>query len=95
MSLQDITTRQAERRVQLGFEQAALGLGLADGAGRFTEVNPALCALLGQTKDALLGHTLADYAGAGPTSPRSCTLGTSAETTDGVPTRMDSRGGNP
>ena len=68
MSLQDITTRQAERRVQLGFEQAALGLGLADGAGRFTEVNPALCALLGRTKDALLGHTLADYAGAGPTS---------------------------
>ena len=68
MALQDITTRQAERRVQLGFEQAALGLGLADGEGRFTEVNPALCALLGRTKDALLGHTLADYAGAGPTS---------------------------
>jgi diguanylate cyclase (GGDEF)-like protein/PAS domain S-box-containing protein len=68
VSLQGIRTRRAARRVHLGFEQAALGLGLADGAGRFTEVNPALCALLGRTKDEVLGHTLADYAGAGPTS---------------------------
>jgi diguanylate cyclase (GGDEF)-like protein/PAS domain S-box-containing protein len=62
VSLRDITaTRRAERRVQLGFEQAALGFGFADWTGRFTEVNPALCALLGRTKDDLLGHTLGDF----------------------------------
>ena len=34
-------------------------------------------------------------AGAGSTTPRSCTLGTSFETTTGVPSLMASSGGNP
>jgi PAS domain-containing protein len=69
VSFQDITTtRQAQRRVQLGFEQSGIGLALADGAGRFTEVNPALCSILGRTKDELLGTALADHANAGHAS---------------------------
>jgi diguanylate cyclase (GGDEF)-like protein/PAS domain S-box-containing protein len=69
LSFQDVTTtRRAERRVQLGFEQAATGLALADPDGRFTEVNPALCSILGRTKEELLGTTLAGYAAADGTS---------------------------
>ena len=67
VSFQDVTiSRQAERRVQLGFEQAAMGLALAGGDGRFTEVNPALCSILGRSRDDLIGSVLTDYAVAGP-----------------------------
>ena len=67
VSFQDVTiSRQAERRVHLGFEQAATGLALAGGDGRFTEVNPALCSILGRSRDDLLGSVLTDYAVAGP-----------------------------
>ena len=39
---------------------------------------PLVCALLGRTKDALLGHTLADYAAASPTSRHHASQLTSA-----------------
>jgi len=69
VSFQDITTRrQAERRVQLGFEQAAMGLAVGDDEGRFTEVNPALCAILGRRNDELVGCALTAYVSGDPSS---------------------------
>ena len=69
VTLHDLTTTsQAERRLQLGFEQSAIGLAVADAAGRFTEVNPSLCSILGRTKDELVGNGLAEFADTGPTA---------------------------
>ncbi len=50
----------SERRSRLTFESAPIGMALEDLEGRFLEVNPALCEMLGRPADWLLGRGLAD-----------------------------------
>jgi PAS domain-containing protein len=40
------------------FTGSLVGMGLLDLDGRWLEVNPALCRLLGRDADGLLGHSL-------------------------------------
>ncbi|MEY2474972.1 MAG: hypothetical protein QOG87_287 [Actinomycetota bacterium] len=54
-------TRAAEARVAVAFEQAAVGIAIADVDGIPLDVNPAMCALLGRDADALIGRPMADY----------------------------------
>ncbi|MES2715196.1 MAG: EAL domain-containing protein [Pseudomonadota bacterium] len=50
----------SDRRFQSAFENAAIGMALVALDGRLTQVNAAMCALLGQHAGALLGSNLAD-----------------------------------
>jgi PAS domain S-box-containing protein len=58
----DITERKrveaqahaAEERFAKAFEHAPIGIAISNADGRFTGVNPALCTLLGYTRDELL-----------------------------------------
>lgn len=54
-------------RYRLGFEHAAAGMAVADLDGRFVDLNPAFCAMLGYERRALLGHRpqefIVDYLG--------------------------------
>lgn len=45
--------RESTQRFRLGFEHAPIGMAIVDLDGRFREVNPALCKLLGYPSDAL------------------------------------------
>jgi diguanylate cyclase (GGDEF)-like protein/PAS domain S-box-containing protein len=47
--------RAAEARFEVGFEQAAIGAAIIDLDGRPVRVNPAICYLLGQSADELIG----------------------------------------
>jgi diguanylate cyclase (GGDEF)-like protein/PAS domain S-box-containing protein len=55
---------EAEERFRSAFEQAPTGVALVslrpDSAGRFLQVNPALCEMLGLDADALMGTTCFD-----------------------------------
>jgi PAS domain S-box-containing protein len=48
---------EAQARFRAAFEGAPIGMALCDLDGRYLEVNPALCAILGRTEDQLLGAT--------------------------------------
>jgi diguanylate cyclase (GGDEF)-like protein/PAS domain S-box-containing protein len=50
----------AERRVDQAFEQGVLGMAFLDVAGRLQQVNPALAAILGRPREALIGTASAD-----------------------------------
>lgn len=50
--------RESERRFQLMFENAEVGLVLRDLDGRFTQVNPKFCAILGRSQQELLALDL-------------------------------------
>ena len=50
-----------EERYRVAFEHAVLPAWFCDSELRFTEVNDALCALLGRTREELLGRQLADF----------------------------------
>ncbi len=50
----------SERRSRLTFESAPIGMALEDLDGRFAEVNPALCQMLGRSAQWLLGRSLRD-----------------------------------
>ncbi|WP_106211458.1 bifunctional diguanylate cyclase/phosphodiesterase [Kineococcus rhizosphaerae] len=56
--------RAAEERFSLAFDQAPTGVLLTtltgEHAGRFADTNPAVCALLGYSREQLLGMTFAD-----------------------------------
>jgi diguanylate cyclase (GGDEF)-like protein/PAS domain S-box-containing protein len=43
------------------FESSLIGMGLLDLDGRWVEVNPALCRLLGRSPDALIGHSTIEH----------------------------------
>jgi diguanylate cyclase (GGDEF)-like protein/PAS domain S-box-containing protein len=52
--------RSAEERFRRSFEDAPVGMALLDGAGRYIEVNQALCEILGRAPDELVGSELSD-----------------------------------
>lgn len=52
--------RSSEERMRVAMEAAPAGMAFADQDGRLIDVNPALCAMLGQPADALIGRPLAD-----------------------------------
>ena len=51
----DTALRQGQERFQLAFEHAAVGMALLTPEGRFVQVNPALCGILGRQESQLLG----------------------------------------
>jgi PAS domain S-box-containing protein len=53
-------TRNSEIEFRATFELAAIGMALVTEVGRFKEVNPSLCSLLGYTKEELLKLTFMD-----------------------------------
>ncbi len=63
--VKDITKRkraenalaEREQRLRAIFDQAAVGIARVDLGGRWLEVNDKLCAILGQTREALLAKT--------------------------------------
>ena len=53
--------RESEERFRAMFEQAAVGVAIADQTtGRFLEINERFCAIAGRTRDQMLGVTLSD-----------------------------------
>lgn len=50
-----------EQRYRVAFEHAVLPAWFCDSELRFTEVNEALCAMLGRSREELLGRPLADF----------------------------------
>jgi diguanylate cyclase (GGDEF)-like protein/PAS domain S-box-containing protein len=58
----DRLTRAAERRFEIGFEQAGIGAAIVDLNGLPVRVNHAVCALLARPEDLLVGRPWAEYA---------------------------------
>jgi chemotaxis family two-component system sensor kinase Cph1 len=52
--------RISEERFRVTMQHAPMGLALLDLDGRWLDANPALCALLGRSREELLGLTLAE-----------------------------------
>ena len=48
---------EAEARFRVAFQNAPIGMALTDLEGRYLQVNPALCRLLGRTEEELLSAT--------------------------------------
>lgn len=53
--------RAAERRYQLGFESAAVGVGIIDLDGTCTDANPALCRLLAIDRSQIVGQHMDEF----------------------------------
>ncbi len=49
--------RESEERFQSAMQQAPIGMALVATDGRWLEVNPALCAIVGYTREELLGRS--------------------------------------
>lgn len=60
-SLSAETDEAAEQRYRVAFEHAVLPAWFCDGELRLTEVNDALCDLLGRSREQLLGRRLSDF----------------------------------
>ena len=58
--LSESALRESEERFRRVFEQSPLGKATADHQFRFREVNPALCEMLGRTKEQLVGSSVFD-----------------------------------
>jgi diguanylate cyclase (GGDEF)-like protein/PAS domain S-box-containing protein len=56
----DEARRGSERLFRHGFDKSAVGLALVSEAGRFVQVNPALCAMLGRDAPELVGVAVVD-----------------------------------
>jgi PAS domain S-box-containing protein len=54
--------RRSDARFRAIYEQAPSGISLLDEEGRFTELNPAMSALLSRDSEGLLGKQLAEFA---------------------------------
>ena len=52
---------ESERRYRMLFERAGDALVIADDSGRYVDVNESATALLGVDRQAIIGHTLADF----------------------------------
>src|SRR6185295_5581328 len=57
----DRVRRAAETRFDIGFEQSAIGIVIADLYGVPVRVNPATCAFFGRTAEQLLGKRWTDF----------------------------------
>ncbi len=56
----DESLRQSEERIRQTFEQAPIGMATATAEGKFIQVNPAFCKLLGYSEAELLRRNLAE-----------------------------------
>ncbi len=54
--------RRSELRFRAIYDHAPIGIVLIDGAGLIADANPAMSALLGRSRDTLIGRALADLA---------------------------------
>lgn len=54
--------RRSDRRFRAVFSQALSGMALIHASGRFADVNPAMVALLGRTREELLARAISDFA---------------------------------
>lgn len=54
--------RNSEARFRAIYDQAPTGMALIDAEGRFADVNPAMVAMLGQSRDALIGQPVSAFA---------------------------------
>jgi signal transduction histidine kinase len=54
--------RNSEARFRAIYDQAPTGMALIDAEGRFADVNPAMVAMLGQSRDALIGQLVSAFA---------------------------------
>jgi PAS domain S-box-containing protein len=54
--------RRSEQRFRAIYNQADSGIALVDGQGRFADVNPALVALLGRSREELVGRAISELA---------------------------------
>ena len=61
LHLADAQRRAAETNFHHGFDLSPIGVGMADLDGRFQRVNPAVCSMLGRTKEEILGKRLHDF----------------------------------
>ena len=55
MSLQQ-SEQQDDARFRLAMASAGIGMAIVSLEGRFTDVNPALCRMLGRDSHELVGH---------------------------------------
>jgi len=53
----DIALAQSEARFRSAMQNSPIGMAIVDLTGRWLEVNPALCAILGRTRDDLMTRT--------------------------------------
>ena len=54
--------RNSEARFRAIYDHAPTGMALIDAEGRFADVNPAMVAMLGQSRDALIGQPVSAFA---------------------------------
>ncbi len=54
--------RRSEARFRAIYDQAQSGICLVDTAGRFAEVNPTMCRLLGREEEHIIARRVADFA---------------------------------
>ena len=54
--------RNSEARFRAIYDQAPTGMALIDAEGHFADVNPAMVAMLGQSRDALIGQAVSAFA---------------------------------
>nr|WP_093130052.1 MULTISPECIES: response regulator [unclassified Variovorax] len=54
--------RNSEARFRAIYDHAPTGIALIDAEGRFADVNPAMVAMLGQSRDALIGQPVSAFA---------------------------------
>ena len=59
---QDAMIRESEARFRGLFEAAELGVATIDLEGRIEQANPALCEMLGHSREALVGRRFTDFA---------------------------------
>src|SRR5947209_4257516 len=52
--------RDSEERFRAVFEGASIGMNVADFEGRFVDANPAFCAIVGYSRDEIVGKSVAD-----------------------------------
>ena len=53
--------KKSEEKFRIYIEKAPIGVFVADGMGRYTEVNEKACQLTGYTKEELLHLSISDY----------------------------------
>jgi len=58
--LAEAALRESEAKFRIAFENAPLGMGIVGATGRFVDVNPALCQMVGYARDELLAITFND-----------------------------------